>query len=255
MAPLSSSKFTPTHVVLCLLIAIQWYSAASVEVASVANDVGVGRMNGAPGFTSKLRKAESDVESVVSDTNEKEADPQVVVRRAEFLSSVSEDVDLSSANLPVFFSISEGVEEVEDVTVVGSWSKWLEHFKLSKHENEFNGFIPIPPGKYHFKFILDGEWTTSNQWEVEKDKDGNLNNVITVTKELVQESEAKRAAAADKHQTRSVERKDMATEVKGSQGKPLWKRVMKLVFLPFKGLFRILLTPLLILQGLLFGRD
>mmetsp|Transcript_6087 Transcript_6087/g.14047 ORF Transcript_6087/g.14047 Transcript_6087/m.14047 type:complete len:260 (-) Transcript_6087:83-862(-) len=244
---------------LCLLITAQSCLAASVDFADAPNvDIASGKhaqaLNGSPAFTQKLRSADSDVESAVSEGNEKVKVPEVVVRKAEFLSSVSEDVDLSSANLPVFFSISEGVEGVEDVTVVGSWSKWLEHFKLRKHKHEFNGFIPIPPGKYQFKFILDGRWTTSNEWEVVEDQDGNLNNVITVSKELVQESEARRAAAEEEEY--AVEREETeAAESKRIKNKPLWKRVVTLLLLPFKSFFRVLLTPVLILQGLLFGRD
>eukprot|EP00286_Rhodomonas_abbreviata_P018447 CAMPEP_0181292730 /NCGR_PEP_ID=MMETSP1101-20121128/2673_1 /TAXON_ID=46948 /ORGANISM="Rhodomonas abbreviata, Strain Caron Lab Isolate" /LENGTH=277 /DNA_ID=CAMNT_0023397241 /DNA_START=33 /DNA_END=866 /DNA_ORIENTATION=- len=81
--------------------------------------------------------------------------------------------------VPVYFSLSD-IPEVEDVTVCGSWSGWMEHYKLVKNGNDFDGVVDLPVGKHQFKFIIDGDWTTSGQWPISYDKEGQTNNVIDV---------------------------------------------------------------------------
>mmetsp|Transcript_44895 Transcript_44895/g.70328 ORF Transcript_44895/g.70328 Transcript_44895/m.70328 type:complete len:262 (-) Transcript_44895:1730-2515(-) len=81
--------------------------------------------------------------------------------------------------VPVVFNL-HSMPDAQDVTVVGSWSSWSDHYKLLKKGEGFDGVIDLPPGKHNFKFIVDGTWTTSDQFEVENDEGGHSNNVIEV---------------------------------------------------------------------------
>jgi hypothetical protein len=81
--------------------------------------------------------------------------------------------------VPVHFAL-HNMTDVQDVTVVGSWTSWSEHYKLLKKDESFSGWIVMPVGTHQFKFITDGTWITSDQFPVEKDQAGNANNIINV---------------------------------------------------------------------------
>ena len=56
-----------------------------------------------------------------------------------------------------------------------------EHFKLKKEDGgTFSGWVDIPAGKHQFKFITDGSWITSDEFDRELDGAGNTNNVLEV---------------------------------------------------------------------------
>ena len=56
-----------------------------------------------------------------------------------------------------------------------------EHFKLKKEDGgTFSGWVDIPAGKHQFKFITDGSWITSEEFDRELDGAGNTNNVLEV---------------------------------------------------------------------------
>jgi len=157
---------------------------APVELATSA-----GQASSVPG----VLRSPSDFSSeslTGSGSNSKGSDlnPQAVVQ-----TRVSRDpADLGSASLAhlasaegaviaTLFSLKEMPKTLEDVTVVGSWSGWTEHVKLlNKGSGRFEGLLDLPVGDHQFKFILDDEWTCSEQWPVALAQDGMLNNVISV---------------------------------------------------------------------------
>ena len=60
--------------------------------------------------------------------------------------------------VPMHFALGNVSREVSDVTVVGSWAGWNVHWKLlRKEDSTFAGWIEVPHGKHHFKFIVDGQ--------------------------------------------------------------------------------------------------
>eukprot|EP00961_Rhodomonas_salina_P250409 3385392-Rhodomonas_salina.1 len=61
----------------------------------------------------------------------------------------------TAETVPIYFSLA-GIPEVQDVTVCGSWSAWMDHYKLAKQGDDFDGVIDLPVGKHTFKFIVDG---------------------------------------------------------------------------------------------------
>ena len=62
---------------------------------------------------------------------------------------------VSPVSVPVHF-VLHNVADIEDVIVVGSWTHWVEHFKLLKKATHFEGWVAVPVGTHHFKFITDG---------------------------------------------------------------------------------------------------
>jgi len=72
-------------------------------------------------------------------------------------------------------------KNTKDVTLVGSWSNWQDHFKLQpKGTDCWDGVVNLPVGRHTFKFIVDDQWCIVGQWPVEKDENGDFNNVIEI---------------------------------------------------------------------------
>ncbi|OWB50999.1 hypothetical protein B5S27_g2555 [[Candida] boidinii] len=77
----------------------------------------------------------------------------------------------------------------EDVIVTGSFDNWSQSLPLLKQtDGSFEITYPIdlknydsssnPEEKIYFKFIVDGDWKTSDSFEIETDDSDNSNNVI-----------------------------------------------------------------------------
>ena len=55
----------------------------------------------------------------------------------------------------------------------------MDHTRTSQ-DGDFLGLLALPPGRYEFKFVIDGVWQTNEAWPVAKDKRGILNNILEV---------------------------------------------------------------------------
>uniref|UniRef100_A0A6V7QT62 Phosphoglucan phosphatase LSF1, chloroplastic n=1 Tax=Ananas comosus var. bracteatus TaxID=296719 RepID=A0A6V7QT62_ANACO len=71
--------------------------------------------------------------------------------------------------------------EGDEVQLIGDFSNWKDTIKAdhkggSKHEVE----LRLRHGKYHYKFIVGGQWRHSTALPTETDEQGNINNVIRV---------------------------------------------------------------------------
>jgi 1,4-alpha-glucan branching enzyme len=64
----------------------------------------------------------------------------------------------SAGNVPVVFSIH--APEAKTVFVCGGFNSWKTiEFLLEKKENgDWETTIPIPPGRYEYKFVVDSVW-------------------------------------------------------------------------------------------------
>ena len=71
-------------------------------------------------------------------------------------------------------------------SIVGSWNDWGQRYDLARMgegeiaAGDFVGLLALPPGRYEFKFIIDGKWRTSDGWPVVADSRGILNNILEV---------------------------------------------------------------------------
>lgn len=72
------------------------------------------------------------------------------------------------------------------VTIKGSWDDWHEQIALKRSKNNFTGFyefyvtMKLAPGTYEFKFMVDSRWTTNLAYPTVTNKQGYLNNVLSV---------------------------------------------------------------------------
>jgi hypothetical protein len=66
------------------------------------------------------------------------------------------------------------------VEVAGDFSGWLP-VPLYRSEGGFLRHVVIPPGRYQYRFIVDGEWTLDPSNNVtENSPTGRTNNVLVV---------------------------------------------------------------------------
>jgi len=76
------------------------------------------------------------------------------------------------------------------VLVTGSFFNWRNTIALHKREKEspldggeldvFSTVLYLPPGKFEYKFVVDGAWHYDPHQRVVTDESGNLNNIVVV---------------------------------------------------------------------------
>ncbi|KAJ8906134.1 hypothetical protein NDN08_002631 [Rhodosorus marinus] len=66
-----------------------------------------------------------------------------------------------------------------DVCIAGTFSNW-KPVKLSRQGNHWRRFLPLGPGIYSYKFVVDGNWICDQTKEIITDEFGNVNNVLRV---------------------------------------------------------------------------
>lgn len=80
----------------------------------------------------------------------------------------------------------KGYEHAKKVIVAGSFNKWDESlFKMQKVEGGWELILNINPGKYAYRFIVDGQWMEDphNPNKIENEF-GEYNSVIDIKKEI-----------------------------------------------------------------------
>ena len=66
-----------------------------------------------------------------------------------------------------------------EVFITGSFFEWDKRLKMRKNKNNiFEVELFLPKGKFEFKFIVDGIWRCSSNYQQIKDNRGNSNNFI-----------------------------------------------------------------------------
>ena len=83
--------------------------------------------------------------------------------------------------VPVTFLLN-GYNDASEIILAGDFNDWSEHeYKMSKTERGWAFTAVLSRGKYHYKFIVDGEWITDPGNPVrEHDGKGNINSVRMV---------------------------------------------------------------------------
>ncbi|MEY8847674.1 glycogen-binding domain-containing protein [Psychroserpens sp. XS_ASV72] len=77
----------------------------------------------------------------------------------------------------------KGYQDAQTVVLAGSFNDWNEEdLKMEKTENGYWYYrLPLPAGKHHYKFIVDGEWILDPDNSVrEYDGNGHVNSVFMV---------------------------------------------------------------------------
>lgn len=81
-------------------------------------------------------------------------------------------------------------DENIDVKIVGSFSMWKQKFSMIKNKENGDYYeinLNLPYGKNEFKFIVNGEWKCSPDYQIIKDGNGNENNFIMINEEIAKE--------------------------------------------------------------------
>jgi len=68
----------------------------------------------------------------------------------------------------------------ESVQVAGSFSDWAPVSLEKRGAEEWGVTMDLGPGRYSYKYLVDGEWIIDPSKEVEIDDKGNENNVVVV---------------------------------------------------------------------------
>ncbi|THW51174.1 hypothetical protein D6D22_00889 [Aureobasidium pullulans] len=84
----------------------------------------------------------------------------------------------------------------QEVYVTGDFDNWSKSIKLNKNGDSFHKTVTIPGEEHrvHYKFVVDGQWTTDWTAKQETDSSGNVNNVVEA-RELSPEPEERPAQA------------------------------------------------------------
>eukprot|EP00824_Muranothrix_gubernata_P007844 TRINITY_DN20035_c0_g1_i1.p1 TRINITY_DN20035_c0_g1~~TRINITY_DN20035_c0_g1_i1.p1 ORF type:complete len:237 (+),score=33.57 TRINITY_DN20035_c0_g1_i1:58-711(+) len=72
-------------------------------------------------------------------------------------------------------------EGAHEVLLAGSFNDWAD--KIPLRQKEGGGFqltMDLPPGRVHFKYIVDGNWCCAPTHATEYDSSGNQNNVMEI---------------------------------------------------------------------------
>ena len=84
--------------------------------------------------------------------------------------------------------------EGKNVYLTGSFCDWNQFFEMEKNEDENNNknnkfFLTLflPKGIYQYKFKIDDQWKCNSKFPTCNDKNGNINNIIDLTKEKGEE--------------------------------------------------------------------
>merc|ERR1719401_3069883 len=86
--------------------------------------------------------------------------------------------------VPLVWRQGEGKPRPSEVYVAGSWDNWARQLALEPFPNGegYGVLLCLMPGEYECKFIVDGQWLTSDEFDVRgKDK----NNVIRAGSQLL----------------------------------------------------------------------
>ncbi len=96
--------------------------------------------------------------------------------------SLTQIVPICPGGKPVEFTWKHGGN---NVILTGSFDNWQQSIPMARdnHNDMWRKTVLLDPSGIHqFKFIVDGVWRCSLDWETATDESGNVNNVISIDK-------------------------------------------------------------------------
>ena len=99
-----------------------------------------------------------------------------------------------------------------DVKITGSFSDWKIKFQMTKEPNNqiFKCTLPLGNEIYQYKFIVDGEWKFSKKFPTKDDGNGNINNILDNTKNILvqpKEGNKEEKKPEKKEKTKKIKKK------------------------------------------------
>jgi len=97
----------------------------------------------------------------------------------------------------IFAAVFQWDGSEKNVYLTGSFCNWHQFFEMRKFESNENNSIQnsnklylilfLPKGTYQYKFKINSEWKCNSNFPTCSDKDGNINNVITLPSNKIEE--------------------------------------------------------------------
>ena len=96
----------------------------------------------------------------------------------------------------IFRAIFEWEGNDSNVYLTGSFCNWLQFFEMRKIEeknvnqgniSKFFLLLYLPKGIYQYKYKINSKWKCNSNFPTCSDKDGNINNVITIPQYKIEE--------------------------------------------------------------------
>jgi len=73
-------------------------------------------------------------------------------------------------------------EPASNVLLAGSFTDWQEQVPMNRGLDGSWFYVKyLPPGRYEYKFVVDGSWRYATDQPTVKDMNGNVNNLLIVT--------------------------------------------------------------------------
>ena len=76
-----------------------------------------------------------------------------------------------------------------NVYLTGDFNNWAGKVPMHRSNNDFTLILDMPPGKYRYKFIVDGDWRHAADQPLENDENGVANNFVEVDPKQIYEFE------------------------------------------------------------------
>lgn len=112
----------------------------------------------------------------------------------------ADDSSRNAGLIPTTFTWANGGTEV---FVVGSFSNWQKKIPLQRTgAAELVAVVDLAPGKYEYKFVVDGEWRCCNLQTITKDNLGNENNCLEVKPQEAHTTDRSKEGAVDESKQR-----------------------------------------------------
>eukprot|EP00955_Chlamydomonas_euryale_P065243 359188-Chlamydomonas_euryale.AAC.10 len=139
------------------------------------------------GTTGRLAEAAAAAVRFGVDKDESIAKVMALCDRLAQLERATQDVvTMYQCRVPVRVPII-WVGIASEVILVGDFDGWTKGKELSASEIDydnsirtFESIVPLLPGKYRVKFMVDGQWRLAPDWPMEQDEVGETNNVLEV---------------------------------------------------------------------------
>ena len=105
-----------------------------------------------------------------------------------------ENSDLKRKQHTRFATVFQWDGDGKNVYLTGSFCDWQQFFEMEKCEdpqneknNKFFLTLFLPKGTYQYKFKIDEQWKCNSNFPTCSDKNGNINNIIDLTKQKKEE--------------------------------------------------------------------
>ena len=97
--------------------------------------------------------------------------------QADAQRDMSDPANIHSSLVPTVMTWGHGGTQV---FIEGSFDGWSTKQEMHRTGNDFTAVKMLPPGRYQYKFIVDGEWRYSPDHARAYDDHGNINNEVVV---------------------------------------------------------------------------